>query len=450
MKKMVFISLLVIVSLTRAASFEEAKASFVNSFTNPPPGLVSGGGYIYHIFDSYPGLDESETIMKDQLRSLKEYIGRPKDIISPFDSSMATVLTPMLQFKVPDCQVFTIERKYHDSNVRVVTAYEAAPINAARELANANRPEKRTLSDWVASLRRLYLDSDDESQYKLLGELGSSRRVLSDLKGIKRINGFADYLVLHDALLNWKDDKVTVDACRKMLELYPVHPQAWRKLADAYAAKGNSVSALDAELAACAVMPNVQRVKMRLETLALAFKAKKWKQLADLYEKLQANDLEFGGKAAFWKAVRGTMGKISFGVGNTKASDGGAFEKAKALFRPYKGKDVRRDLEMALVLLVKSIECDPSDAMKWRYYAAALRAANKPREAVLAYMEALTLNSGDDVAAVDLMLLYDKLGFTQLAEGDAWWQLIAGSDDSSTKKAGEYLKRKFSDKIVAE
>ena len=144
------------------------------------------------------------------------------------------------------------------------------------------------------------------------------------------------------------------------------------------------------------------------------------------------------------------MGKVSFGVGKTKVSDAGAFEKAKALFRPYKGKDVRRDLEMALSLLVKSIECDPSDATKWRYYAAALRAANKSREAALAYMEALTLNPGDDVAAVDLLLLYDKLGFPQLAEGDAWWQVIAGNDDSSTQKACDYLKRKFAEKIAGE
>lgn len=450
MGKMVFMGVLMIACLVKAASFEEARDAFRNNFTNPPPGLVSSGGYIYHIFDSFPGLDESETIMKDQLRSLKEYIGRPKEIVSPFDKSIAEVLTPMLHFRIPDCSVFTIERKYHDSNVRVVTAYEADPINNARDLANVNRPVKRTLSDWSDSLRKLYLAGDEEEQYKLLGKLGASRKVLSNLTGIKKLNGFVDYLTLNEALSNWKGDKATVVDCKKMLDLYPVHAQAWRILADSYATRGNSIGALDAELAASAVMPNVQRVRMRIEALSLAFNAEKWKQLSDLYEKLHANDLEFGGKAAFWKAVCGSMGKVSFGVGKTKVSDAGAFEKAKALFRPYKGKDVRRDLEMALSLLVKSIECDPSDATKWRYYAAALRAANKSREAALAYMEALTLNPGDDVAAVDLLLLYDKLGFPQLAEGDAWWQVIAGNDDSSTQKACDYLKRKFAEKIAGE
>lgn len=450
MKKVVFVSLLMVAGLVRAVSFDEARSVFNNSYTNPPPGILSGGGYLFHVFDSYPGLDEGETIMKDQMRSLKGYVGRPKEIVSPFDRSLAEKLTPMLEFRIPECAAFTIERKYHDSYVRVVTAFEAAPIDRARELANAERAAKRTLTDWETSLRSLYLAGEEDDRFKLLGELGATRRVLASLNGIKKLFGTTDYLALENVLAHWDVKNATVEDCTRMLELFPLHHQALRKLSDARSREGDFFSALDLELTACAVSLDTYRIRKTIENLEHSYDATKWKSLADLYEKAQAEDLTFGGKALFWRAVRGSMGKVSFVARKTKASDGGAFEKAKALFRPYKGKNVKHDLEIATALLVKSIECDPSDGEKWRYYASALRADNKQIEAVIAYWEALTLNPGDDVAATDLLLLYDKIGYKQLAEGDAWWMLIAGADKESVKKAREFIKGKYSDKFADE
>ena len=446
MKTPLTILLIACSTAAQAVSFKEARDLFHTCFTNPPPSLVAKGDYLFHVFDSYPGMNEDETVMRDQHRILSNYIGKPDAVLSPFPKGMTERLTPLVSFKMPAFQSFTVERKYHDRDLRVVTAFEAAPIEAARQAAASRQPLKRSLADWADSLRTTLLSiEDDADRLRFLSQLGATRRILADLTTVRTSVPDVDFIALRNAEANWNGKDATREACLAMLKLDPVFAPAWRRLADLEAAVGDLPAALSAELAAGAVAPDVARVLSRVKAMDAKSGAEVWLEFGRLYELFQQEDLTFGGKAPFWRAVRGTAGRVAFVSVGRGVSDKGAFAQAKALFRPYKGKDVQRDLAKATELLVKSIEVDPSDHEKWRYYAAALRAAKRSREAALAYLQALSLDPADTIAAAELVLMYEALGLSKMAEGDSWWLLMTSPDDASVKRVTEFVRGRHKD-----
>lgn len=440
MKKCVLFGLIIATAAVEAASYKEAHEIYRTCFTNPPPGLVSGGGYLFHVFDSFPGRNERETIMKDQMRVLSGYVGRPKDLQSPFTGELTEILTPLVRFKLPSFQAFVVERKYHENDVRVVTAMEAAPIEDARTKVNEGRAGRWTLVEWADVLRTAYLKkSDVEGQIEFLNQLGATRRILSLMDSADPVATVVDFLSLRVAEASWSSEHASRLSCWRLLKQNPVFAPAYKRLSELDASEGKSVDALAHELLAGLGVPDIEGVAER----AKAMGAVSWREFANLYARFQEHDLAFGGKAPLWAAVRGTGGRVAFTHGPTSVNDMGAFVQAKDLFKPYKGKNVEVDLCMALSLLVKSIECDPSDSEKWRYYAAAQRAAHHPREAALAYLQTLTLNPDDQVAAADLIVMYDELGYKNLAEGDSWWMVMSGrTDDPAVKKVAEGLRRR--------
>lgn len=440
MKKGVLFGLILTVAVSEAASYKEAKEVYQTCFTNPPPGIVSGGGYIFHVFDSFPGRNERETVMKDQMRVLSGYVGRPKDLQSPFKGELTESLAVLVSFKLPSFQSFVVERKYHEKDVRVVTAMEAAPIDEARENVNEGRATKRTFVEWTDSLRTVYLKkSDTEDQVAFLNQLGATRRILSQMDSVAPVATAVDFLALRAAEASWSSENADRAACRRMLKLNPVFAPAYKRLSELDAAEGNQTDALANELLAGLGVPDIERVAER----AKAMRAVSWQEFADLYARFQEPDMVFGGMAPLWLAVSRTGGRMAFTHGSTSVNDMGAFSRARELFKPYKGKNVEKDLSMAMSLLVKSIECDPSDSEKWRYYASANRAARRPREAALAYLQTLTLNPDDQVAAAELIMMYDELGYENLAEGDSWWMVMSGrADDPAVKKVADSLRRR--------
>ena len=102
-------------------------------------------------------------------------------------------------------------------------------------------------------------------------------------------------------------------------------------------------------------------------------------------------------------------------------NDGGRLDEAAKLYR--QGKDI----PTVIRLLAESISMNPISSTKWEYLGGVLKASNKPCDAVIAYIQALKINSKSPWAWKGLVDSLDKAGFKANAAGLGWYLKIKGN-----------------------
>ena len=98
--------------------------------------------------------------------------------------------------------------------------------------------------------------------------------------------------------------------------------------------------------------------------------------------------------------------------------DDGKLDEARKLFRQGK------NLPQILHLICDSIAINPIDEEKWRYLGGALMACNQPKDAAIAYVQALRLMPQNFNAWEGLLKACAKAGWTKHAEGLRWFLRI--------------------------
>ena len=98
--------------------------------------------------------------------------------------------------------------------------------------------------------------------------------------------------------------------------------------------------------------------------------------------------------------------------------DDGKLEEAKKLYRQGK------DLPQILHLICESIACNPIVEEKWRYLGGALVASGQPKDAAIAYVQALRLSPQNDKAWEGLQKACEKAGWSKHAEGLRWYLML--------------------------
>lgn len=96
-------------------------------------------------------------------------------------------------------------------------------------------------------------------------------------------------------------------------------------------------------------------------------------------------------------------------------NDGGRLDEAAKLYR--QGKDIPTIIR----LLAESISMNPISSTKWEYLGGVLKASNKPYDAIIAYIQALKINSKSPWAWKGLVDSLDKAGFKANATGLKWY-----------------------------
>ena len=99
-------------------------------------------------------------------------------------------------------------------------------------------------------------------------------------------------------------------------------------------------------------------------------------------------------------------------------NDGGRLDEAAKLYR--QGKDIPTIIR----LLAESISLNPINSTKWEYLGGVLKASNRPCDAVIAYIQALKINSKSQWAWKGLVDSLDKAGFKANAAGLGWYLKI--------------------------
>lgn len=102
-------------------------------------------------------------------------------------------------------------------------------------------------------------------------------------------------------------------------------------------------------------------------------------------------------------------------------NDGGRLDEAAKLYR--QGKDIPTIIR----LLAESISLNPINSTKWEYLGGVLKASNKPCDAVIAYIQALKINSKNQWAWKGFVDSLDKAGFKANAAGLGWYLKIKGN-----------------------
>lgn len=95
--------------------------------------------------------------------------------------------------------------------------------------------------------------------------------------------------------------------------------------------------------------------------------------------------------------------------------DGGRLIEAEKLYR--QGKNI----PMIIRLLVESISINPISSTKWEYLGGVLKASGKPKDALIAYVQALRISPRSQWAWKGLVDCCEKVGFKENAKGLKWY-----------------------------
>ena len=102
-------------------------------------------------------------------------------------------------------------------------------------------------------------------------------------------------------------------------------------------------------------------------------------------------------------------------------NDGGRLDEAAKLYR--QGKDIPTIIR----LLAESISMNPINSTKWEYLGGILKVSNRPCDAVIAYIQALKINSKSPWAWKGLADSLDNAGFKENATGLRWYLKMKGN-----------------------
>lgn len=438
---MLLLSLLMISMTVHAFSFEEALEIYNSKFQNSPPSVCESGEYLFIIQEGFLSSSSDGSLnritLKGQLDALESYVGKPTgELRSPFAPTLAAKLFPLSDFQVPTCQSCkVVELRYH-GKFRHVSAFEAAPIRDARRKAHSGDPVSLTVQEWCELIKRkLVAMGLERAQEALWNEIGATFAVIPRLGGgiwcLDRVDGIA----ISKLSAEWKDD-ATVKECLAALNVCPSFESAQLRLSELNEERGEVPRALSRTLKGSFSNPHVAAVQRLAGLAAKKYGCGSWIEYSSLYSDALEKSKHFNGRAAtFWQYVLNSFGHVWFPSAprdaSLKALD--LFKEAKSLYSQG------RDLQRIIALLKESIELDPNDSEKWRYFGAALRTAECNFDAVVAYNEAMVLNPKDDLSQVDTCILYKKMGYDALARGNAWFCMLKVSDDALKGKVLDIL-----------
>lgn len=99
-------------------------------------------------------------------------------------------------------------------------------------------------------------------------------------------------------------------------------------------------------------------------------------------------------------------------------NDNGQFTQAEKLYR--QGKDISK----IITFLVESLSINPISSTKWEYLGGVLKASGKPKDAIIAYIQSLKINSKNQWSWKGLMDCCEKAGLKENAKGLKWYLKI--------------------------
>lgn len=424
-----------------AFSFEEALEIYNSKFLNSPPSVCESGEYLFIIQEGFLSSSSDGSLnritLKGQLDALESYVGKPTgELQSPFAPALTAKLFQLLDFHVPTCQSCkVVELRYH-GKFRHVSAFEAAPIRDARRKAHSEDPVSLTVQEWCELInRKLVAMGLEREQEALWNEIGATFAVIPRLGGgiwcLDRVDGIA----MTKLRAEWKSD-ATAKECFAALNVCPSFEPAQLRLSELNEERDDVPRALSRVLKGSFSAPHVAAVQRMAGLAAKKHGCDSWAEYSRLYSDVLEKSKHFDGRsAAFWRYALNSFGHVWFPSAPRDASIRAQdlFKEAKSLYSQG------RDLQRIIALLKESIEMDPKDYEKWRYFGAALRTAGCDFDAVVAYNEAMVLNPKDDVSQVDSCVLYKRMGYGALARGNAWFCMLKVADDALKGKVLDIL-----------
>lgn len=444
MKRFTLLSTLVFVLDAAAFTFQEAQAIYKANFRESPPSIQESGDYVFVIQEGVidpltTGNGINRITIRGQLDALNKYIGQPTGkVVSPFTSSVTAKLLTLVNFRIPECASCKIEESRVAGKFRHVSAFDAMPLRKAREDAQSGRPVSYTTSEWreLIDLKLTALGLEREKE-KFWAELGAVTPLMAKIGGVQWMIEHGDGVVIEQTQLKWRGDE-SAKECYAALQVNPVFSPALLRLAELKEKDGIWVPVISRRLKAAIGKPDVEGLLRVSEMATKKYGSAAWREYAGLYAKVVngAENMKVA-STPLWRYALNSFGRLEFPPA-TKENQ----QKAAALFNEGKNLFAQgRELDRILKLFQQSIELDARSPEKWRYYGAALRTANKNLDAVVAYHQALTLNNKDNLALTDVCLLYEKLGYHELAVGTAWYILVNSSDNSLRDKVNRIVPR---------
>ena len=438
MKASVFLcTLLSIVCGALAFTFEEAQALYKANFRKSPPSVQERGDYVFIIQEGIldSGIIDggmNRLVLKGQMEALEKYIGKATGkTISPFGPSITDKLLQVVDFRMPECQSCKVDEVRSIGKFRHVSAFDAIPLRKAREAAQSGRPVSYTTDEWCELIDlKLAAAGLDREKDRFWAELGAVTPLMAKIGGVQWVIEHGDGVSIEQMHSKWKGDETAKD-CYAALQVNPVFSAALLRLAELKELDGVWVPVISRRLKAAICKPDAEGLLRVSEKAMQKYGSAAWREYADLYAKvINGADSMKSETAPFWRYALNSFGRLDFPV-----VDNGKQQKAAALFNESKKLFAQgRELDRILKLLQQSIELDARSSEKWRYYGAALRTANKHLDAVVAYHQTLTLNNKDELALTDVCLLYERLGYHELAFGTAWYILVNSSDQTLRDK----------------
>ena len=426
-----------------AFSYEEARSLYVKKYTESPPSVQECGDYVFVIQEGKINYDDPSgikaAVLEGQLDAIEKFVGKNAGgMDSPFSKALTEKLLPLVSFKIPACKSCRVDELQLVGKFRHVSAFEAAPLRAARAQAASGRPAHLSNGEWGELIAKKIKGCDNEdAKDELWAELGAAPVLVSRLGGVRWMVDRVDGIALCEAVAGWRPE-ATAKECNAILRLNPTFSQAHVRLAALAEGENDLIVALSRQFKGALSAPRQEAVSAVAARIAERSGSSAWTEYAKLYERiLKESALAPDGSFPMWKYLVHSFGHLRplapTPSETTKASS--LFNEGRSLFSEG------RDLEKLTDLFRKSLEIDPSKSDRWRYYAAALREAGRHVDAVIVYNQVLSMNPNDALAIADVGVLYGKLGYKELAKGCAWYVLATSSDSDVRKKAEQVLEK---------
>lgn len=438
-----FVAAVVVACGVQAFSYEEARSLYVKSYTESPPSVQECGDYVFVIQEGKINYDDPSgikaAVLKGQLDAIEKYVGKSVGgIDSPFPTALTEKLLPLVSFRIPACKSCRVDELQLVGKFRHVSAFEAAPLRAARAQAASGRPARLSNGEWGELIaKRIKACDNEDARDELWTELGAAPVLVSRLGGVRWMVDRVDGIALSESSASWRPE-ATAKECNAILRLNPAFPQAHVRLAALAEGEGDLIAALSRQFKGALSVPRQEAVSAVATRIAERSSSSAWTEYAKLYARiLKESALAPEESFPMWKYLVHSFGHLSplAPTPSDAAKASSLFNEGRVLFSEG------RELEKLTDLFRQSLETDPSLSDRWRYYAAALREAGRHVDAVVVYNQALSMNPHDALAIVDVGVLYGKLGYKELAKGCAWYVLATSSDSDVRKKAEQVLEK---------
>ena len=434
---------------------EEAHRLYAERYRQAPPSVQECGEYLFVIVEGAlvedRHGDNAKQVLDAQLAALERYVGSGIfGYASPFGGKLTKRLPVKGGFCVPSCQIVTVEDTRNTKHFRVVSAYEAGPINVERERMRQRMPSRRSVLAWAEDLKALLSKSPtEEMRERLFAEAGMAiPLLLGPGHAIACYDLRIDGVAVENLFSQWGDPsrQHDISECEIALGVLPSFSQAHRRLSEVSEGKGRLVHAVDGWMnVAVAGEVDEAALDSLLVKLSDSSGSDAWREWAQLWRCCRGSDIlvSASGKehAGIKNSVTRSLGRARF----TSMDD----ERAKALFMEAKslfmqGKDLPRIVE----LLERSLARNPGDRNAWCLYGDALRTDRRWAAAVLAYHETLTFDAKDGDAICGAARSYEELGFPKLAASAAWWALLSSKDEEVQSRSVLILKKAHPDAFL--